>query len=223
MATKRKAERCREFHEEWTMDYLFVEKNGKAICLVCNVTVSTLKKYNIKRHYQTHTIFILEHPVGSDLRKSWITKACEKLEYRRNMFRSGNKRLKDQTSALFELVLLIAKKKKHMVEGEEIIKLALHIVTKYLGDKVSTFATGIPLPDSTMTRRVEMMSEDVSEQLIQSQDDPVFFSIALDESTDATDTAQLAIFGRIVDQKLNAKEKLLGLVAMRGEHEELIY
>ena len=86
-----------------------------------------------------------------------------------------------------------------MVEGEEIIEPALHIVTKYLVDKASTFATGIPLSDSTMTRRVEMMSEDVSEQLIQSQEDAIFFSIALNESTDATDTTQLATFGRVVD------------------------
>ena len=103
-----------------------------------------------------------------------------------------------------------------MVEGEEIIKPALHIVTKYLGDKASILATGIPLSDSTMTRRVKMMSEDVSEQLIQSQEDAVFFLIALNESTDATDTAQLAIFGRIVDQELNEKQELLGLVAMEG-------
>ena len=115
------------------------------------------------------------------------------------MFSSGNKRLKDQTFASIELALLIAKKKRPMVKGEKIIKPALHIVMKYLGDKASTFATGIPLSDSTMTRRVEMMSEDVSEQLIQSQEDAVFFPIALDESTDATDTAQLAIFGRVVD------------------------
>ena len=100
------------------MNYLFVEKKEKAICLVCNATVSSLKKY-IKRHYQTHTNFIREHPVGSELRKSWIAKACEELEYCRNMFSSGNKRLKDQTSASFELALLIAKKKRPMVEGEE--------------------------------------------------------------------------------------------------------
>ena len=56
----------------------------------------------------------------------------------------------------------------------------------------------------------------MSEQLIQSQADAVFFSIALDESTDATGTARLAIFGRVVDQKLNVKEELLGLVAMEG-------
>ena len=87
-----------------------------------------------------------------------------------------------------------------MVEGEEMIKPALHIVTKYLGDKTSTFATGTPLSDNTMTRRVEMMSEDVKEQLIQSRENALFFSITLDESTDTTDTAQLAIFVRVVDQ-----------------------
>ena len=39
----------------------------------------------------------------------------------------------------------------------------------------------------------------------------------MDESTDATDTAQLAIFGRIVDQELNVKEELFGLIAMEGQ------
>ena len=89
-------------------------------------------------------------------------------------------------------------------------------MTKYLGGKASIFATGIPLSDSTMTTWVEMMSEDVSEQVIQSQRDAVFFSIALDESTEATDPAQLAIFGRVVDKELNGKEELPGLVTMKG-------
>ena len=73
VATKKKAERCREFHEKWIMNCSFVEKNGKAICLVYNAIVSSLKKYNIKRHCQTHTNFIREHLVGSELRKFWIT------------------------------------------------------------------------------------------------------------------------------------------------------
>ena len=81
--------------------------------LQTNVTVSSLKKKKIKCHYQTHTNFIREHPVGSELRKSWITKACEELEYRRNIFSSGNKQLKNQTSASLELALLIAKKKAY--------------------------------------------------------------------------------------------------------------
>ena len=171
-------------------------------CCWCRTSILRKKRGNYqnnKNNNQTHTNFIPEHPVSSELRKSWKTKACEELEYRRNVFSSGNKRLKGQTSASFELALLVAQKKRPMVEGEEIINPALQIVTKYLSDKSSTFATGIPLSDSTITRPMEMMSEDVSEQLMQSQEDAVFFSIALDESTDATYTAQLAIFRRVVD------------------------
>ena len=63
------------------------------------------------------------------------SKACKELEFRRNTFSSGNKRSEDQTSASFELALFIAKKKRPMVEGKEIIKPALHIVTKYPSDK----------------------------------------------------------------------------------------
>ena len=63
---------------------------------------------------------------------------------------------------------------------------------------------------------MKMMSEDVSEQLIQSQEDAVFFLIVLDENTDATDAAQQAIFGRLVGQKLNVQEELLGHAAMEG-------
>ena len=137
------------------MDYFLLRKTG----LVRNVTVSSKK---IQHQAPLSNAYEFYSRTSGRLRtsKSWITKACEALEYRRNMFSSGNKRLKDQTSASFELALLIAKKKTLMVEGEEIIKPALHIVTNYLGDKASTFATGIPLSDSTMIRRVEMMSED---------------------------------------------------------------
>ena len=109
-----------------------------------------------------------------------------------------------------------------MLEGEEIVHPGLQIVMKYLGDKASTLTTGIPLSDSMMIRLVELMSEEVSEQLIQSQEDSVFFLIALDESTDDTDTAQVAIFGRVVDQELKVEEELFDLVVRRGKCEELI-
>ena len=99
-----------------------------------------------------------------------------------------------------------------MMEGENTIKPALHFVMKDVDDIACTFTTGIPLSDSTKTRWVEMQ-EDMSEQLIQSQKDAVF-SIALDESTDAINTAQLPKFRSVVDQELDVKKKVLGFVAM---------
>ena len=44
----------------------------------------------------------------------------------------------------------------------------------------------------------------------------IFFSIALDESTDLSNTAQLAIFIRGVDDDFNVTEELLELVPMKG-------
>ncbi|KAG8234409.1 hypothetical protein J437_LFUL012794 [Ladona fulva] len=42
-----------------------------------------------------------------------------------------------------------------------------------------------------------------------------FYSIALDESTDATDTAQLAIFIRGIDKEFNITEELASLVPLK--------
>ena len=44
----------------------------------------------------------------------------------------------------------------------------------------------------------------------------IFFSNALDESTDLSNTAQLAIFIRGVDDDFNVTEELLELVPKKG-------
>lgn len=51
---KRKiSEENRSFQEKWTEQYLCIQSGGKALCLVCQETISVLKEYNIKRHYIT--------------------------------------------------------------------------------------------------------------------------------------------------------------------------
>ena len=49
---KRKAEE-RTILKKWEENYLFVENNGKPLCLVCLKTISVAKEYNIKRHCDT--------------------------------------------------------------------------------------------------------------------------------------------------------------------------
>lgn len=44
---------CRIFNEKWSINYFFIEINGKAVCLVCRETVSVFKEFNIKRHYES--------------------------------------------------------------------------------------------------------------------------------------------------------------------------
>ena len=35
------------------MQYLFIESNGKPLCLICQETIFVVKKYNLKRHYKS--------------------------------------------------------------------------------------------------------------------------------------------------------------------------
>ena len=65
-----------------------------------------------------------------------------------------------------------------------------------------------------MTERVEELSGDLKSQLKDKVKSFIAFSIALDESTDVTDVAQLAIFIRGVDASLNVTEEFVSVVPM---------
>jgi len=53
----------------------------------------------------------------------------------------------------------------------------------------------------TIQRRVEELAKDVCEQLHEKLANCKYFSIALDESTDNVDTAQLLVFVRAVSMR----------------------
>ncbi|XP_077297264.1 uncharacterized protein LOC143918990 [Arctopsyche grandis] len=51
---KRKIDRERRtFKERWTVDYFFINKYGNPFCLICRESLSVLKEYNVRRHYET--------------------------------------------------------------------------------------------------------------------------------------------------------------------------
>ena len=65
-----------------------------------------------------------------------------------------------------------------------------------------------------MAGRISNISTNLDSQLKNKVKSFVMFSVALDESTDTADTAQLAIFIRGVDETLSVTEEFLGLVPM---------
>ncbi len=70
---------------------------------------------------------------------------------------------------------------------------------------------GISLSRQSVTRRIETLSQDIEQSVKSRASNFVYFSIALDESTDNSDTAQLAIMVRGVDEDFNVTEDLLTL------------
>ncbi len=57
---------------------------------------------------------------------------------------------------------------------------------------------GLQLSDSTIMRRIENIGKDVSDQLCAYVSAAPCFSIAVDESTDLTDVAQLCVWVRLL-------------------------
>ena len=65
-------------------------------------------------------------------------------------------------------------------------------------------------------RRIDSISDELTEQLNTASKDFVWFSLALDESTDNEDTAQLLIFIRGINENFVITEELLGLESMKS-------
>ena len=67
----------------------------------------------------------------------------------------------------------------------------------------------------TVVRRIHKMSENISNSLRSRIASIQFFSLALDESIDASDTARLAVFIRGIDSEFTITVELLSLVPMK--------
>ena len=72
----------------------------------------------------------------------------------------------------------------------------------------------ISLSGNTIAQRIEEMASNVKQQLHEKSKNFLNFSIAIDESTDITNTAQLGIFIRGVFDNFDVTEELLDLIPM---------
>lgn len=69
----------------------------------------------------------------------------------------------------------------------------------------------------TVARRIDSIADDLKLNLTDVTKQFECFSIALDESTDSSDTAQLTIFIRGIDTNFNNVEELLSLPTTTDE------
>ncbi|XP_071059422.1 general transcription factor II-I repeat domain-containing protein 2A-like [Pseudochaenichthys georgianus] len=75
----------------------------------------------------------------------------------------------------------------------------------------------ISLSANTVAECISDLSSDIYDQLCDKAKLFCAYSVALDESTDLTDTAQLAMYVRGVDDKFEVTEELLTVKPMRGQ------
>ena len=213
-----KRKRCGVFKEEWTEEYYFVQHNGKPLCLICNKDLSetSFKVSNVSRHYLKEHVKN-NHPacaLTGQLRKNKILRLKQNLQAQSSVFTKRNDEVERAVQAGYAICQLMGTHMKPFSEGEFIKKILDTAAYYMIPDKKDVFSN-ISLSRRTTTRRIEDLNEDVKHQVISSCENFKYFSIAVDESTDAKDTAQLAVFVRGVDNNFNILEEFLQLMPLK--------
>ncbi|XP_066969270.1 general transcription factor II-I repeat domain-containing protein 2-like [Macrobrachium rosenbergii] len=203
----------RVFQEKWTQYYLFTEVNTKPVCLVCNQQVSVLKEYNIRRHYETRHEEKYHHLQG-ELRIEKINELLTGLKKPQSAFTRSREVSDAAVKASYLIANELVQASKPFSDGEFVKTCMLKAAEIVCPEKRPAFAN-ISLSRNTVADRVEDLSGDLGRQMNDKIKSFIAFSVAIDESTDVTDVAQLAIFIRGVDETLTITEEFLELVPMK--------
>lgn len=219
METKRRKvdDECRVFKEEWGFKYFFVQslsKNGKAICVICNDTVAVMKEYNLRRHYETQHASAYSQ-FKDKQRTEKFEKMSRSLSCQQNLFRKANSENESLTLVSTKVAYLLAKKGKPFMDGNIVKECMMEAVGVLCPEKVKLFKS-ISLSRNTVARRIDDIGNNILHQISGKAQRFTHYSIAMDESTDISDTSQLLVFVRGVDDDLNVTQELASVNSMHG-------
>ncbi|MEE6500898.1 hypothetical protein FKM82_003978 [Ascaphus truei] len=190
----------RNFQEIWELKFVVTQVNEKTVCLLC--------------------------------KKSFIDGPSRLREIARlkSQFQDQNSSLKQFLSSN-ELVLLasykaaciLARKKKPFSDAEMVKDILVAVMETLLENYESKVKNDIlqkvqnlQYSRRTVVRRVLELSKNIEVQLLEQLKDCLCFSLALDESTDCTDTAQSIFRVRFVLPAFTIREEILVLCGLRG-------
>lgn len=125
------------------------------------------------------------------------------------------------TKSSLRVAWVLGKHKKPFSDAEIIKECRTEVTETMFESKQKEEMTGktkkVPLSDSTATRRTEILAGNLNKQLCDGIKNAQCISLAVDESIDTTDNAQLLVFVRFYDEaKGEFVEDVLGLTNLRG-------
>ena len=171
------------------------------------------KVSNAKRHHQTRHEKGYHNFVGK-ARVEEVERLKKELKKQSSFFTRKVNESISNTRASYEVPKLIAEKMKPFCDGEFMKECMLKVVDVVCPEK-KDLLSGISLSARTVTKRIEELSANVKcgfENILQNLE---YHCIAIDESTDMTDTAQLALFFRGVTPTFDIVEEFVRLIPMK--------
>ncbi|KAF7688186.1 hypothetical protein HF521_014192 [Silurus meridionalis] len=131
------------------------------------------------------------------------------------MFTKAKSQSKAAVKASFTVVAEIAKSAQPFNEGEFVKKCMVKVCDIVCPDKKQAFLN-VSLSRNTVAECTCELATNLHKQLMKKGKDCIAYSLAVDESSNTSDTAQLSIFIREVDSSLCVTEELLVLKSMHG-------
>ncbi|KAF8773068.1 General transcription factor II-I repeat like protein [Argiope bruennichi] len=125
------------------------------------------------------------------------------------IFNKGSSDIQEAaTHASYIVANNIAKNNKALIDGEFAKQCLLQVCDVLCKDKKNNSET-VSLSRKTVTSRIEVIDKNLTSQLESKIGQFKFCSIAMDESTDINDTAQLILFIKGVDENFEITEELV--------------
>ncbi|XP_057183089.1 general transcription factor II-I repeat domain-containing protein 2-like [Triplophysa rosa] len=149
------------------------------------------------------------------MRADKVLKLKSVLSAQQNTFVLQTQLNQSSVRASFQVAKLIATNGRPFSDGEFVKKCMNAVAEEVCPDKKDVL-NAVSLSASTVTRRIEEMGDNVYAQLQEKVKEFEFFALALDESNDVQDTAQLLIFLRGVNSNFEVSEELAALQSLKG-------
>ena len=119
------------------------------------------------------------------------------------------------TKVSYKVADLLARNGKVFCDGD-IVKECFNILMREICPEKLPMVSEISLSRQTITRRIEDISNDINKSLSEKIASCEYYSLAMDESTDNSSTAQLAIFIKTINDNFEIAEELLNVCHMKG-------
>ena len=178
-------------------------------------TVAVFKEYNISRHFATkHANYASKQ--STEGRAATAQRLAANLQTQQNFFHRQTAIQESSTKASFLLAFKLAKASKPFSEGEFLKECMIETADLLCPESKGKFEK-ISLSRRTVTRRVELIDEDIVSELNKKAESFKLYSLALDESNDIKDTAQLLIFIRGINDSFEITEELLSMESLKGK------
>ncbi|XP_015436740.1 PREDICTED: general transcription factor II-I repeat domain-containing protein 2-like [Dufourea novaeangliae] len=172
------------------------------------------KEYNLKRHYDTNHKTNYDQYVAK-LREDKLSELKSILQNQQSVF---TKCVEDNTAAVkvsYMLSHLIASRSKPFTKGEFISECLIKAAEVLCPAQIKKFKS-VSLSRNTVASRIDEIAENLRNQHNTTISTFQAYSIAIDESTDVRNIAQLAVFIRGCDVNLKISEELLEIITMHN-------